>query len=300
VLPEQSTGRGIVPAQAAGVQDHDLPTAGESQQRRGAVARAAVAGRPGGLAARGVERHERVARAPGGNHDPAVGEERRGALAPLRQRRAVLAHDVVRPQLAPAREIESVQQARRAERVDPPALDERRRARTGAGDHGRVARRVGVRPERPARAQLVGHDALLVAALLLGDGDAVRDREAGPPLADRLAPERFRRPRGPVAREPGTDERGVAARAEELRIGRRGGRRRGHGSRQRRGGGRSPGRRRDGLRSAGRLGKWRGLRKAQLDDRPQVAGHAPHADERRDERDEAEHEREERRIGRAG
>ena len=65
-------------------------------------------------------------------------------------------------------------------REDAAVRDRGGGPRPDARDHRVVAGVVGVAPARPAGGQVVGHDQLVVAALLLGDGEAVHDHERRP------------------------------------------------------------------------------------------------------------------------
>ncbi len=217
--PEHAAGRRIVTGDARLVEHDDLPHAGERRQHGRAVAGKVVAGAPCGLSRIAMIGHERSARRPSGaDDDEIVDDEGRTAPAPVGLRRVVVGGDVASPDRLARLQIEAVEQSGRPEREDAPARDGWRRAWALAGNRGLVVRLVSVRPLGGAVREAIGHDHLAAAALLLRDRHASSHGEPRPSRPDRPPPHLFRRPRGPIIRDPQTRDRAVTCRAEELRV----------------------------------------------------------------------------------
>src|SRR5688572_4621780 len=141
----------------------------------------------------------------------------------------VFLHRLPGPEAAPGGEVEGIQDPGAAHREDATLRDRRRGPRADARYECLIADCVGVAPARAAGLKVVGHHALLAAALLLRYREVAEYGKAGPALPDRLSPETAGSACRPVTGKPQPAQGAVSARTEELReVARATGRFRGH------------------------------------------------------------------------
>ncbi len=208
---------------ARAAQQHDLWAAGERDELRRAVAAGVVASRPHRLSGRGIVGHERPAVGAAGADDHPARRARAATgsgprRAPGRRSPATTWWD---QSLRPVRSSRAFKMPVAPCAKTRPSADGGGGARPDAGDHRVVACLVGVAPARPAGGELVGHDQLFGAALLLGDGEAVHDRRTTTSRRRWAAATRSfggRAVQSRASRRPGTVR--VAVGSEELRPGR--------------------------------------------------------------------------------
>ena len=150
MLPQDHARHGVVRDDAAGIEGHDLRTPEQRDERRRAVGRRVVAGRPRQRAIHFAIRQQRAAGATAVHDHEVSDDERRADLAEIGQRAAALDHHVVRPELLSGAELERVQEPGRADREHAPVLDRRGRARAVARHHRFVAHSVGMGPDEAA------------------------------------------------------------------------------------------------------------------------------------------------------
>src|SRR5205823_3319660 len=128
----------------------------------------------------------------GADEHLAVVNERRSGVAPFRPALGrVLIHRSLPDEFAGG-QVETIDDARRAEGVDASLVDGRGRARADAAVLVVVARQIFVLPNEFAVEDVEADNRLIVVALLECDRAIADDGEPGPRRSDGLAPEHLR------------------------------------------------------------------------------------------------------------
>ena len=215
-LPQHFAGRRVVRRQRAGKDEHLTHTTRHLDQRR-AIALPAFPGRPTHRAVLRLIGNQRTIVAPARiDVNQIVHHQRRAGEAPVRHAAIVLPQNILRPQCAARREIQTAQPTRRTLHIDTLTNDRGCRARTFTSQRREVTRRVRVRPQGASRGEIVGDDGFTPAALFLRNGKRTRYHKSRPRGADWLPPLKNRWLRQPVRREARAGEDAVARRPEEL------------------------------------------------------------------------------------